>query len=123
DVDAGHYANTACVEIGRAGWSERGDSKDVPGSQNTHRSITKDATPTTYSQPGQVITYHIVATNDGNVTLHNVLVSDPNVSGLTCTPGNPVADLAPGGTIDCSATHTITQADVDAGHYANTACV
>ena len=23
----------------------------------------------------------------------------------------------------CTATHTITQADIDAGHYANTACV
>jgi uncharacterized repeat protein (TIGR01451 family) len=57
------------------------------------------------------------------VTLHNVTVTDPNVSNLVCTPPTPVANLAPGGTINCTATHTVTQADLDAGHYANTACV
>ena len=49
-------------------------------------------------------------------------VTDPNVSGLTCTPANG-SPLAPGASMTCTATHTVTQADIDAGHYANTACV
>jgi uncharacterized repeat protein (TIGR01451 family) len=75
-----------------------------------------------YSAVGQVIHYTIVATNDGNVTLSGVTVSDPSVSGLSCTPANG-SSLAPGGSMTCTATHTIVQADLDAGHYANTACV
>jgi uncharacterized repeat protein (TIGR01451 family) len=123
DIDAGSYFNQACVDDGTAGAVQACDDVTTPGTQNPHLSITKSASPTTYSVVGQVITYTIVATNDGNVTLSNVTVSDPSVSNLTCTPSNPVASLAPGGTINCSATHTITQADLDAGHYTNTACV
>ena len=84
--------------------------------------ITKVATETSYSAVGDVIHYTIVATNDGNVTLAAVTVSDPKVSGLVCTPANGSA-LAPGASMTCTATHTVTQADIDAGHYANTACV
>src|SRR5205814_2171917 len=76
-----------------------------------------------YSAVGDVIHYTIVATNTGNVTLHNVLVTDPHVSNLSCTPGNPVADLAPGASISCTASHTIVQADLDAGHFFNKSCV
>src|SRR5204862_7575152 len=60
--------------------------------------------------------------NDGNVTLHNVNVTDAQVSDLSCTPAVPVTSLAPTGTINCTASHTITQADLDAGHYFNEAC-
>ena len=80
------------------------------------------ATETSYNATGQVIHYTIVATNDGNTTLAAVTVSDPSVTGLTCTPANG-SSLAPGASMNCTATHTVTQADIDAGHYANTACV
>jgi uncharacterized repeat protein (TIGR01451 family) len=121
DLDAGSYLNTSCVDA--TGATQACDSETVTGQQNPHLAITKSASPTSYNAVGQVITYTIVASNDGNVTLHNVTVSDPNVSGLTCSPATPVANLAPGASITCTATHTITQADIDAGSYANTACV
>ena len=35
----------------------------------------------------------------------------------TCPPGA----LAPGASVDCTATYTVTQADIDAGSIANTA--
>src|SRR5258708_18285545 len=35
----------------------------------------------------------------------------------------PVANLAPGATIDCTASHTIVQADLDTGSFYNQACV
>ncbi len=84
-------------------------------------SIVKTASPTTYDSVGDVISYQIVATNTGNVTLSNVTVSDPTLGTLTCTPTQP-ATLAPGAAITCSGSHTITQADLDAGTFANTAC-
>ena len=49
-------------------------------------------------------------------------VTDPNASGLVCTPANG-SPLAPGAALSCTASHTVTQADIDAGHYLNTACV
>src|SRR6187401_2546876 len=76
-----------------------------------------------FSAVGDVIHYTITATNTGNVTLHNVDVTDPNVADLDCTPAVPVADLAPNATIDCTASHTIVQADLDAGDFFNQACV
>jgi uncharacterized repeat protein (TIGR01451 family) len=94
----------------------------TPGTQNPALTITKDATEASYSAVGDVINYTIVATNTGNVTLHGVVVTDPKVLDLVCVPPTPV-DLAPGDSITCSASHTIVQADLDARHFLNTACV
>ena len=44
------------------------------------------------------------------------------LSAITCTPAVP-ATLAPAATISCTATYTVTQADVDAGSIVNTASV
>nr|MBN1229438.1 DUF11 domain-containing protein [Anaerolineae bacterium] len=85
-------------------------------------SISKVATETSYDAVDDVLNYTITATNIGNVTLEAVTVTDPLVSGLSCTPTNGSA-LAPGESMICTATHTVTQADLDAGHWANTSCV
>ena len=37
------------------------------------------ATESGFDSVGDVINYTIMATNDGNVTLHDVTVTDPNV--------------------------------------------
>jgi len=64
--------------------------------------------------PGEVIPYTITVTNDGNVPLTNVTVTDSLIAGnMTCTPGNPVATLAVGATISCTGSYTVTQADID----------
>ena len=57
------------------------------------------------------------------MTLHGVDVTDPNVGDLDCAPATPVADLAPGDSIVCTASHTIDQSDLDAGSFYNQACV
>ena len=127
DLDNGRYLNTACVddEMGEedAGADEACDDEDTPGEQNPELDIVKTDGGATYDEVGDVIHYNIVATNTGNVTLHDVVITDPNAVNLVCVPALPVADLAPGDEIDCTAEHTVTQADIDAGSYLNTACV
>jgi hypothetical protein len=81
-----------------------------------------DLNPSKYNAVGQVVTYTITATNDGNVTLHNVTVSDnPSLDSFSCNPSIPAASLAPGDSIVCTGTHTISQADLDAGSFKDTA--
>ena len=123
DLDAGKFDDTACVDDGAGGAAQACKDLSTPGTKNPHLAITKTATESGFSNVGDVIHYTIVATNDGNVTLSNVTVTDSQVSNLTCTPSNPVASLAPGGTINCTASHTIVQADLDAGSFYNQACV
>ena len=60
-----------------------------------------------------------LVTNTGNVTLTGVTVDDPLVGPVSC----PVTTLAPGASTTCTATYTLTQADVDAGTVDNTATV
>ena len=73
---------------------------------------------------GDVITYTMTTRNTGTVTVDNVVIADPmpGLSALDCTPA-PGASLAPGDEMTCTATYTVTQADVDAGRIDNTATV
>ena len=67
------------------------------------------------------MTYKLTAKNTGNVTLHNVtLTDDPSLDGYTCTP-TPPATFAPGDSVVCTGTHTITQGDLDNGSFKDTA--
>jgi uncharacterized repeat protein (TIGR01451 family) len=83
--------------------------------------IVKSATPGYYAAVGDIITYTVTVTNIGSTTLSGVTVSDPLLPGLTCVPALP-ATLAPGAAVACSATYTITQADLDRGTVPNSAC-
>src|SRR6185503_5112199 len=88
DIDAGSFFNAACVDDGEDGAEEACDDVTTPADQNPHLSISKVATEQSYDEVGDVINYSIIATNDGNTTLASVTVTDPNASGLTCTPVN-----------------------------------
>ena len=56
-------------------------------------------------------------TNSGNVTLTNIAVSDDITTPVVCN----FLTLLPGDSTQCSATYTVTQADIDAGQINNTA--
>ena len=45
----------------------------------------------------------------------------PALEGFSCTPTIPAASLAPGASVTCTGTHTITQADIDNGSFKDTA--
>ena len=64
---------------------------------------------------GDKTNYKVVFTNTGTKTLHGVTVVD-TLTTLTCVPATPVATLAPGGTVTCTGTYVVTQADIDNGN-------
>ena len=84
-------------------------------------SILNDPNGDGFAQPGETITYHFPVHNTGNVTLTNIVVSDPSVTVI----GGPIASLAPGATNSTAltATYTITAADMTAGQVSNSAAV
>src|SRR5207253_483723 len=65
------------------------------------------------------LSYKITATNNGNINLTGVTVTDSLISPLSCTPATP-ATLAPGAALACTGTHKVTQAEVNAGKVENT---
>jgi uncharacterized repeat protein (TIGR01451 family) len=75
--------------------------------------LTKSASPTTYSAVGQVITYTYGLTNSGNVTLTGpFVITDDKIGTVTC--GTSSDTLAPGASFagTCTGTYTIQAADV-----------
>ncbi len=76
-----------------------------------------DANENGRTDAGDTISYSFLITNTGNTTLRNITVNDPKVSAVNC----PVTSLAAGKSVTCTGTHTITQAEVDAGKAENTA--
>ncbi len=131
DVDAGSYSDTATA----SGADAKGEPS--PSSPSTATvttappagalTVTKTPSTTTVSAVGQSVTYTIVATNTGNVTLSTVTVADEFAAPaapaleLDCAPTTPVASLAPGAAITCTGTYTVTRADLDQGRIDNTA--
>jgi uncharacterized repeat protein (TIGR01451 family) len=80
-----------------------------------------------FENVGDVITYTIVVTNTGNTDLIGVDVTDDQVTNLDCDPdtaGNQTTGftILVGGSLTCSASHTIDQDDLDAGSFYNQAC-
>ncbi|SFU15003.1 conserved repeat domain-containing protein, partial [Algoriphagus locisalis] len=126
DVDNGQFTNTATATGNPPSGTldEITDGATVPSVQNPSWTISKTSNTTTYSKPGDVISYTIVVENTGNVTIDNVVVSDPQAtSGPTYQSGDQNNDqrLDVGETWTYSAEYTVTQEDVDAGSFENTA--
>ena len=66
---------------------------------------------------GDPIYYLFTLSNPGNVVLLEVSVDDPSVSRVNCLQDF----ILPGRTLTCTATYTVTQADIAAGVIENTA--
>jgi uncharacterized repeat protein (TIGR01451 family) len=96
----------------------------TPFVPNSLLTITKTVNPQTYDHIGQTITYTYVITNSGNVAIgpDQFIVNDTGLDApLAC--GDPNTTLAPAQTLTCSATHVITQADMDAASITTSATV
>ncbi len=95
------------------------DTEEITGTAAPSLIIVKKAAETSYNQVGDVLHYNYFVINDGNVTLNGPFtVTDDKAEDESC----PDTDtLTPGSFIICTATYTITQADLDAGSVVNTA--
>jgi hypothetical protein len=81
--------------------------------------LTKTANPATYTFVGQTITYNYTINNTGNVILSGPFSVFDNKTTVTC-PGTPTS-LNPGVSINCSASYSVNQADLNAGSIINIA--
>ncbi|WP_198032569.1 DUF7507 domain-containing protein, partial [Aerolutibacter daejeonensis] len=120
-VNAGSVTNvaTASAIFNNAAVNSAQDSATVTATQTASMSLEKTASPLVYAAAGDVISYSYLLTNTGNVTLSAPYTVADDKTTVTCpaTPGT----LAPGGTVTCTATYTITQTDVNAGSVTNVA--
>ena len=117
DLDAGSLTNVASATDGAT--TSPIDTVTVPATQRPALALTKSASPATYNTAGQTINYSYVLKNTGNVTLSGPFTVTDDKAAVTCPPD--VTSLAVGDTLTCSASHTVTQAEVDAGSITNIA--
>ena len=125
DVDAGLVTNIAGVSLpnpyGAPGSTVTGDATaTVPSVRGPAVTVDKLASVTAGVVVGDLITYTYTVENTGNVTLTDVTLTDAHTSAagtanLTISGGGVIATLAPGISVDLTATYTVTQADIDAG--------
>ncbi len=124
DLDAGivdNVATASAVLLGGGTVSDVSDTVSVPAVQQKSLLTTKtlaSGSITSYAAVGDVISYTIAVQNTGNVTVTGVAASDPVAD---ASPGCAPTTLVPGATSTCTATHTVTQADLDRGSVDNVA--
>jgi gliding motility-associated-like protein/uncharacterized repeat protein (TIGR01451 family) len=87
------------------------DNASVSISQDASVLIEKTANKTIVSSANEIITYTYEVTNDGNITLTNVSVSDDKLGAVTLDE----TTLIPGGVTEGTKTYTVTQADINSG--------
>ena len=133
DLDAGFVTNQASASAifapGTAGAITAVSppvTKTVSAATNPALSPVKDVVSgPSPAAAGDVLIYRIRVTNTGNQTMTAVTVSDPLIPALTCTIAGqaaPVpATLLPGEVLQCRASYSVQQADLDAQSLSNTA--
>ena len=99
---------------------EPGEDPEPTADKDSHLTLEKETTSTPADAngyaSGETITYQITATNDGNVTISNITVTD-DLTGDSW----PVASLAPGESQTFTTSYTVTDADAAAGSVLNVA--
>ncbi len=119
DVAAGEVINTATAGSDQTG--DETDTETVTVVENPSIALAKTGTldlgADGIANPGDVVSYELTVTNDGDVPLTDVSVSDPLLGGVVCT----FDSLAVGAVETCSGTYAIDQHDIDAGTRDNDA--
>lgn len=125
DVDAGKVDNSATasgtdVHGGRLSKTSTVSTKiERTGKLETVKSVDAKSLTGDRAKAGTVLTYTVAVRNTGNVTLRNVACDDSmrEIGRIALNQ----TELAPGAVASGTATHTVTQADVDAGTVPNSA--
>jgi uncharacterized repeat protein (TIGR01451 family) len=119
--------NTVTVEFNEAG--PQSDSEDVPLLYDPHISLVKTGTFNDedgdgFADVGETISYQLVATNDGNVTLYNVVLDDALFDLPTGSLSGPTELYGADGVMEVgdaftwTGTYALTQADLDSNFTA-----
>jgi uncharacterized repeat protein (TIGR01451 family)/LPXTG-motif cell wall-anchored protein len=123
DIDAGVVSNTATAvgtpPVGPPIPPVPSNRVTILALQLPALSIVKSSSAVTIPSLGDTIAYSFLVTNTGNVTMTDLVVSDPNTSGVSC----PATTLAPAESVTCTGSHTVVQGDLDAGVLINAASV
>lgn len=100
-----------------------GSATTTPSSNTPTIFFSKTSSPEIVSAAGQTIQYTIRATNGGLATINNVVVSDPTLGFLQCSPAAG-SSLASGATMTCVGSAVVTTAQIQSGaDIINTATV
>jgi uncharacterized repeat protein (TIGR01451 family) len=126
DIDAGTFVNEAVVMATSPSGFEvsESDSDTLMIATQPMLKVAKSSDLTTYSTPGEVITYSIKVSNIGNVSIFNTELTDTLVTtGPEYIFGKERVDevLLPGETWEYTASFTVTQADIDRRSITNIA--
>ena len=123
DIDFGSVTNVASASDGTT--TSPTDSVMVPAIKTPKISMVKTPTLINFGLPGDLVTYDYVVTNDGNTTITTpITITDNFIPVVSCpTPATtwPPAGLAPGASVTCTGTYTVTQDDLDIGSVVNIA--
>jgi uncharacterized repeat protein (TIGR01451 family) len=120
DLDRGSVTNIVTATVN--GINSNQATTTVPTVKPATLKLNKTASPILYDHAGQVITYTYVITNAGTSTLGpaQFTVIDTGLSApVNC--GEATLSLASNATVSCSASYTITQANMDSGSFATSA--
>src|ERR1035437_5070135 len=125
DINAGSVSNTATGHaiLGDVAIDTDPSTVIVNAVQGPRLDLKKEAKQTTFAQAGDKLDYTYTLTNNGNVSLSGPFtVTDDKITDPTTVtgPATPTS-LAHGETIVCTATYTVTGADISAGSVANKA--
>lgn len=123
DIDRGSIVNTASATgttPSGAGVTETDTETTAMPAANPQMTLGKAASPTPFGPLGSDVIYTFTVTNTGNVTLRNIVVTDPIDPSFSCT----VPDLAPlASNSSCTLAYQVTQTDVDAASITNVGSV
>lgn len=112
DLDKGSVTNLATASLN--GVNSNQATTTLPSTQSLALTLTKTANPAAYAYAGQQVMYTYVITNTSTGTLGpaQFTVTDAGIGTINC--GAASISLAPNATVTCSATYTVTQADMGA---------
>ncbi len=115
DIDAGaDFVNVVTADSDQTGSDTATDTVTID--QNPSLDIDKNSTTTEITFVGQIIPYTFEVTNTGNVTLTQIVVTDPNCGDAPEYVSGDVNDdskLQLTETWNYTCSHTVTQAEID----------
>ena len=121
NVDSGSVTNTAsghATNPQSVAVSSATSSVTVEASLATSKASLAESTSTAnYHAAGNVIHYSFKVTNTGTETLKSTQITDNKAVGLSC----PAGSFAPGASVTCTGSYSVTQQDVSTGSVVNTA--